>query len=152
MSRTIDDLVTSYERGKLTRRQLLAALAVVAGSGTAAAQAPTPGLVRPKSLDHISIRVSDLARSEAFYRKVFGFPPFRPLAGNQWGFDLPSGSYLSFNKSDPPGVVDHICVGLEDEVDIKKVLADLDAAGMKASAAGGLLIDPDGLRVQLAKR
>lgn len=152
MTDEADVLLTSYERGKLTRRQLLTALAVMSASGDVAGQPPTPGIVRPRTLDHINVQVADLARTEAFYRKLFGFPPFHALPGSASGFDL-QGSYLSFQKSETPGKIDHFCVAVEGDYDIKQVAQELEAAGIKAPTAGagqtGYIIDPDGVRIQL---
>ena len=87
----IDHLVRSYERGGLTRRQLLQALAVVAAPAAARAQAPEP-VASGRNLHHINLQVSDLARSEAFYRQLFDLGPTRVVQGpDNHGFDLPGG-------------------------------------------------------------
>src|SRR5688572_26529364 len=111
MIKDAEALLTSYERGTLTRRQLLTALALMGASGSVAGQQQTSGVVRPTSLDHVSLQVADPARTEAFYRKLFGFPPSRPIpsTGKIPGFDL-QGGYFTFQKSDTPGRIDHFCV------------------------------------------
>jgi catechol 2,3-dioxygenase-like lactoylglutathione lyase family enzyme len=147
-----DALLTSYERGKLTRRQLLTALGVIGASQTIIGQ--PSGVVRPTSMDHVNLQVADPERTEAFYRKLFGFPPSRPIpsTGRIHGFDL-QGGYFTFQKSDSPGRIDHFCVAVEGTYDIKNVGETLEAAGIKAPTAGGgtsgYVIDPDGIRVQL---
>jgi len=78
MIRDIDALVRSYERGTLTRRQLLHALALVATTPLAVkAQTTSGSLMKGRNLHHVNVRVSDIARSEAFYRNLFGFSPTR---------------------------------------------------------------------------
>ena len=70
MIEAIDTLVGQFESRDLTRRQLVQALnALAVGSGTAAAaQAP----FRAGSLNHASLAVSDVARSQAFYEELLG--------------------------------------------------------------------------------
>lgn len=70
-----DTLVASYERGTLTRRQLLLALATIAAPAAAGAQAPGGPVMKARMLHHVNLQVSDVARSEAFYRKLLGLPP-----------------------------------------------------------------------------
>ena len=72
MDSIVDDLVGRFERGALTRRQLiqgLSALVAAAGASPATAQ---PGPLRGMGIDHVSILVTDLQRSAAFYQRVFG--------------------------------------------------------------------------------
>jgi catechol 2,3-dioxygenase-like lactoylglutathione lyase family enzyme len=153
MAADIDLLLTAYERGRLSRRQLLGALGVIGASTPSAAQRPTVGIVRPSTLDHVNLLVADPARTEAFYRKLFGFPPSRliPATGQIPGFDL-QGSYVTFQKSETPGRIDHFCIAVEGPYDIKAVASELEAAGLKAPTLGGAtsgyIVDPDGIRIQ----
>ena len=66
----ISDLVDGYERGRVTRRELIQALAILAaaGAGTTASAAP----LRSGSINHVSVLVSDMTRSIEFYNRVFG--------------------------------------------------------------------------------
>jgi hypothetical protein len=64
----ISDLVTRFERGTLTRRELIGALALLAGAGTTASAATLKGA----SINHVSVLVTDMARSIDFYGRVFG--------------------------------------------------------------------------------
>src|ERR1041384_439956 len=69
----IADLVSGFERGALSRRQLIQALSmlVAAGPAAAVANAQAPGL-QGTGIDHVSVLVADMARSTAFYQRVFG--------------------------------------------------------------------------------
>src|ERR1041384_874656 len=69
----ITDLVSRFERGALSRRQLIQALSmlVAAGPAAGAVAAQTPGL-QGTGIDHVSVVVSDMPRSTAFYQRVFG--------------------------------------------------------------------------------
>ena len=70
MSRAIDGLLTDYETGRLSRRDLVLTLAALAAAPLPiAAQSPA---LKPRTLNHVSLIVSDLDRSVAFYQRVFG--------------------------------------------------------------------------------
>ena len=77
MSKSVDQLLTTYERGACTRRQLLSALAAIGIGGTAlsAGQQSRPGSSVAR-INHVNLRVSDLARSVKFYENLVG-PGFR---------------------------------------------------------------------------
>jgi catechol 2,3-dioxygenase-like lactoylglutathione lyase family enzyme len=150
----IDTLVTSYERGTLTRRQLLQALAVLAAPAAAGAQTASGGLMKSRNLHHVNVQVSDVARSEAFYRKLFGFPATRIVQGpDNHGFDLPGGGIIILQKSDRPGRIDHFCVGVDnfDAEGMRMALKTAGIAGVQGTARDNFFVsDPDGLRVQVS--
>ncbi|HET9359953.1 MAG TPA: VOC family protein, partial [Vicinamibacterales bacterium] len=68
MEREISKLVSRFEQGRITRRELIQAIAALAAlSTTASAAAP----LRAGSINHVSVLVSDLQRSIDFYNRVF---------------------------------------------------------------------------------
>src|ERR1700742_4141365 len=69
MEAIISNLLTRFESGALSRRGLIQGLTMLAAAG--GAQAQETGLKSVK-IDHVSIQVSDLPRSIAFYQKMFG--------------------------------------------------------------------------------
>ena len=87
MEHVIEGLLKDFERGRMTRRQLIQSLALAAAAaapaGTALAQGaqkastiPPPHDPAPWKtvwLDHISYAVSDYRRSTAFYRDLMGW-------------------------------------------------------------------------------
>jgi catechol 2,3-dioxygenase-like lactoylglutathione lyase family enzyme len=87
METIIAGLLNDFEKGRMTRRQLIQSLALVAAAaapGSVAAQsapakaAPIPRAFEPTGwktvwLDHISYAVSDYRRSTAFYRDLMGW-------------------------------------------------------------------------------
>jgi catechol 2,3-dioxygenase-like lactoylglutathione lyase family enzyme len=154
MIEDIDVLVTSYERGTLTRRQLLQALAVMATPVAALAQTGSASLMKGRNLHHVNVHVSDVVRSEAFYRRLFGFSPTRRVQGpDNHGFDLPGGGLIILQKSDQPGRLDHFCVGVDD-FDAERLRATVRGAGIQGvqgTASDNFVVsDPDGLRVQVS--
>jgi catechol 2,3-dioxygenase-like lactoylglutathione lyase family enzyme len=86
MEQVIAGLLTDFEKGKMTRRQLIQSLAMIVASPAAASAvqdaARTPSMIPPPKdpapwktvyLDHISYAVSDYRRSAAFYRDLMGW-------------------------------------------------------------------------------
>lgn len=153
MTDNIAAFLTGYDNGTLTRRQLLNALAVVA-TPRAAAQTPSGGLMKGRLLHHVNVQVSDVARSEAFYRTLLGLPPSRVVQGpDNHGLDLPAGGLIILQRSDTPGRIDHFCVGVE-SWNADRLRAAARTAGIErvqGTATDNLfVVDPDGLRVQLS--
>ena len=81
MTAEIERLVCCFERGTMSRRELIAGLgalcaapAVAAGAVVerSVAQAPAAAPIPVSGMDHIALRVSNLARSVAFYRDHLG--------------------------------------------------------------------------------
>src|SRR5258705_3693471 len=72
MEPIISDLLTRFENGTLTRRELVSGLAMVAASATGATAQQDIDF-KSADIDHISIQVADLQRSTEFYQKMFGF-------------------------------------------------------------------------------
>jgi len=153
MTEQIDRLVTAYDNGRLSRRQLLQALAVVAASPTAAAQTTAPAM-KGRLLHHVNVQVSDVAKSEAFYRTLLGLPASRVVQGpDNHGLDLPGGGLIILQRSDTPGKIDHFCVGVENW-NADRLRAAAKGAGIDrviGTANDNFFVaDPDGLRVQVS--
>jgi catechol 2,3-dioxygenase-like lactoylglutathione lyase family enzyme len=71
MQLIVEKLVSDFERGRLSRRQLAAALAALV---TGAQAAPKLAGVHAVSLNHVTVRVPDLERTSRFYQEFFGMP------------------------------------------------------------------------------
>ncbi len=150
----IDALVTSYEHGTLTRRHLLQALAMIAAPAAGAAQTAGGGVMKARTLHHVNVQVSDVTRSEAFYRKLLGLPASRRVQGpDNHGLDLPCSGLIILQKSPAPGRIDHFCVGV-DGFDGDRLRAAVKGAGfdgVQGTANDNFIVrDPDGLRVQVS--
>jgi catechol 2,3-dioxygenase-like lactoylglutathione lyase family enzyme len=117
-------------------------------------------VLQAAALDHFNIRVSDVAKSTAFYHKLFGGEllrvssvPANPTSPPGEAFYLRTGeSYLvisrAFAKS-PPGL-DHICMGIRD-YDAERTKMKLEQNGFAPERWNDDLWvrDPDGLLIQL---
>jgi len=154
MNDNIDVLVDAYDRGALSRRQLLQALAALAVPAAVGAQTGAGGVIAPRMIHHVNLQVSDVTRSEAFYRRLFALPPSRVVQGpDNHGLDLPGGGLFILQKSSTPGRIDHFCLGV-DQFNADRMRAAVKAAGferVQGTAADNFFVtDPDGVRVQLS--
>jgi catechol 2,3-dioxygenase-like lactoylglutathione lyase family enzyme len=160
MTDSIDNLLKQYEGGAMSRRELLTALTLLA-----AAPEPTSAqdsVFKARSFNHLNVRVADVARSEAFYRKMFGLPVVRPVVGAAYALDFPSGGFISLcpisvptcglKPDGRPGDIDHFGIGIDD-YDAARVEARLKAEGVKQIRNAGssvLFADPDGTMLQIS--
>ena len=112
MEATISNLVSQFEKGTLSRRQLVRGLAMLAATGTAASAAQNNIDFKTADIDHVSIQVTDLQRSVDFYRKMFDFSVVsedKPLGIVRLGTDR---TLVSLNRQSPPKIVDHFAIGV----------------------------------------
>src|SRR5215468_11074982 len=72
MRQAIDELVDRFERGALTRRELIAGLLALGVSAPAVAAPASPKPIEVGGIDHIALRVTDLERSARFYGDHLG--------------------------------------------------------------------------------
>ena len=73
MESIISNLMARFESGKLSRRELVQILTMLAAGGTASAAVQDELDFKNANIDHVSIRVADMQRSIDFYRRMFGF-------------------------------------------------------------------------------
>lgn len=154
MSTSIDHLVTQYERGDISRRDLLLALAALVAAappGRAADVAIGP----VKQLNHVSIFVPDVKKSVEWYQGVFGMTVLTP---QDPGVNLNTGTgFLGIYPAQAgaaKGSINHLCLGVEN-FDPDKTLQTLQDRGITArmrlrgDTKEVYLTDPDGVSVQL---
>ena len=169
MNSMVDSILDEYERGRLTRRHLVQALAALVLPTGALAQeasrAPAP-IVRGLSVNHVALTVSDVPRSFAFYERLFGVTRGWPAtdAGTGIHMDLPDG-YISIDSvAAQKGVITHFAVAVDhmDRVAAKRLadkinseLPDAKARDSYQANTGGSTVnlrDPDGFFVQIASK
>ena len=87
MQTRINQLVAEYETARLTRRELVFALPLTGTSaaltGRSMSAQTRPQVLRARSIKNVSIVVSDLQRSAAFYQQLFGLPVQRTFHQSQ---------------------------------------------------------------------
>jgi catechol 2,3-dioxygenase-like lactoylglutathione lyase family enzyme len=146
----ISELVTRFERGALSRRELIGGLALLAGS---AAGAPASGAtLKSASINHVSVLVTDMARSIDFYGRVFGLTLVNEDKANRIARLGAGGKVLvSLRVEPPPGVIDHFAIGVA-AFNRDAVTADLKGFGLTPAdniEFGFHVKDPDGAVVQI---
>jgi catechol 2,3-dioxygenase-like lactoylglutathione lyase family enzyme len=76
MEQVVSHLVEEFERGRLSRRELVQGLTIAAASAIpilpAAAATPVAPVVKATAVNHISYQVADYARSRDFYAGLLG--------------------------------------------------------------------------------
>jgi catechol 2,3-dioxygenase-like lactoylglutathione lyase family enzyme len=171
VTRVIDEMLERYERGQVSRREVITALsALFLTPGSASAQSgPAPVAVR--SLNHVSISVSNVDRSVEFYQSVFGMRVIsrEGVAGNPIAGQAPAApgagivvnlapgpgpEFLGIYKAEPAGHIGHFCLGVQnfDADATLKVLKDrgLNARMRTRGESKEIFVDdPDKVQVQL---
>jgi len=112
MEAIISNLVIQFEKGALSRRQLVRGLAMLAATGTAATAAQNDIDFKTADIDHVSIQVTDLQRSVDFYQKMFDFSVVsedKPLGIVRLGTNR---TLVSLNRQSPAKIVDHFAIGV----------------------------------------
>jgi len=144
----ITDLVNEYERGRLTRRELIQTLAMLAAAGATASAAP----LRSGSINHVSVLVTDMARSIEFYNRVFGLSVQNEDKANKIARLGIGGKVLvSLRVEPPPGLIDHFAIGVEgfSRDAVTKELQTMGLTPRENLEFGFHVKDPDGANVQI---
>ena len=154
MTTVADRLLSRYEDGDLSRRDLLLSLSALMAA-PAAAQTKEPP-IEVRSLNHVTMFVEDVSRSVDFYQGLFGMPVLSRQGG---GTNLAAGSDAQFlgifGGRGAVAAIDHFCLGVADfdRDRIVEVLAErgVDArVRMRDDVTPEIYFqDPDGIRVQL---
>jgi catechol 2,3-dioxygenase-like lactoylglutathione lyase family enzyme len=147
MQDTISRLLKTYENGKMSRRQLVQGLAVLAAGSSTLSAAGFEG----NGINHVSLRVSNLQRSTDYYQRTFGCKVNKRDGNNQLVFGK---GFLVLRQGTPPGKVDHFAIGV-DNFKKESVTADLKARGatpidQQGGGFGFHVVDPDGYPVQIS--
>ena len=157
MDAVISDLVTRFERGGLTRRQLIQVLsALVAAGGTAAPADAQPPKLQAMNINHTSVLVTDLQRSADFYGRVFGLNPVSEDKANKilrlgTGGTGVNSTLVSLRQQNPPGLIDHFAIGLQgfSQNTATEVLKQHGLTPANNIEFGFHVKDPDGAVVQI---
>jgi catechol 2,3-dioxygenase-like lactoylglutathione lyase family enzyme len=158
MDAIISELVVRFERGALSRRQLIQGLAALIG----ATAAPRPsaaqdgGGLKSTGIDHTSVLVTDLQRSTEFYQRVFGLTKVSEDTANRivrlgaggTGVDA---TIVSLRQQAPPGLIDHFAISVEnfDRQAVTQVLKQHGLTPRQNIEFGFHVTDPDGAVVQI---
>jgi catechol 2,3-dioxygenase-like lactoylglutathione lyase family enzyme len=151
MDSVVDDLVTRFDQGTLSRRHLIQGLTALAAAGAAAPAAAQTAPFKSTRIDHISIQVTDMARSIEFYEKIFGLRVINEDKENEIVRMGVTSIIVSLHRKAPVGIVDHFAIAI-DGFNRDAVTAELAKHGLKAEQNldyGFYVRDPEGIPVQI---
>jgi catechol 2,3-dioxygenase-like lactoylglutathione lyase family enzyme len=152
MQAMISSLVNRFESGALTRRELIQGFSMLtAASGTASIAHAQDAAIKAVKIDHVSIQVSDLPGSIAFYQKMFGLTVVSEDKPNEI-VRLGAGKVLvSLHHKSPTGLVDHFAIGVEkfNKELVTRELKQRGATPEENLDAGFHIKDPQGIGVQI---
>jgi predicted enzyme related to lactoylglutathione lyase len=154
METIISDLVQGYEKGTLSRRQLVQGLAMLAAAGAGGAAGVASAQQTPFTstrIDHVSMQVTDLPRSIEFYEKVFGLRVVNEDKPNEIVRMGTTKIIVSLHHKEPTGIVDHFAIAV-DGFKKDEATASLAKLGLKAEENldyGYYVRSPDGIPVQI---
>jgi predicted enzyme related to lactoylglutathione lyase len=153
MDSVIADIVSRFDRGTLSRRDLIRGLSVIAAAGAALPAAAQQTPFKSTRIDHISVQTSNLARSVEFYEKVFGLKILNEDKENKIARMGVTKIIVSLHEKQPVGIVDHFAIAIDD-FDRERVTAELAKLGLKAEENldyGFFVRDPEGVPVQIVR-
>jgi catechol 2,3-dioxygenase-like lactoylglutathione lyase family enzyme len=150
MTELILNLLQKFERGAMSRRELVQRLSFLPAPAAANLSAQTRGF-QGGFISHVSLSVSDLQRSADFYRNTFGLTVLSEDKKQEIVRLGKTRTLVSLRRAAPVATVDHFAIGVEG-FNRDAVTADLTARGVTPSQnveAGFHVNDPDGYPVQI---
>jgi catechol 2,3-dioxygenase-like lactoylglutathione lyase family enzyme len=155
MDSVISNLLRRFEKGSLSRRELVQGLALLAAGGTAASAQDVTSF-KAANIDHVSVQVGNLQRSIDFYQKLFGFTVVSQAEeGGVKIIRLGNARMLvSLNTGGLPGRVDHFSIGIPrfTRESVTSYLMQHGATPLQGDLAGLHIKDPDGVNVQISSQ
>lgn len=152
-------LLDNYATGRMSRREAACALvgltiapfgtlAAGHGAGSAEPAEPDESTFRATALNHLGLRVTDVARSRDFYQKHLGVSVIRDSAPGNCFLSV-GDNYMGLFRSSTPAI-DHFCFTVEG-YEANDAVAKLRKVGLSSRMEEDRVYfnDPDGLEVQL---
>jgi catechol 2,3-dioxygenase-like lactoylglutathione lyase family enzyme len=153
MELLVEKMLSDFESGILSRRQLAATLAgLAAGAASLASPAKAAPSLKAITLNHVTVRVPNLQKTSKFYREFFGM---RLAQQSETIHILTVGdSFFGIEQKPELPALDHFDFGLEGW-DAAAMRAKVKAAGLSLTAGARgdeesfKFNDPDGFVVQV---
>lgn len=116
-------------------------------------------------IDHVTLQVSDLARSKLFYEKALAALGYRLAFGEDgvfWAFDIDDGLFeIAQSDSRPPLTRVHVALRVKSKADVESFHRAALAAGGRDNGPPGprpqytpnyyasFILDPDGYNIEV---
>jgi catechol 2,3-dioxygenase-like lactoylglutathione lyase family enzyme len=160
MTTGIESLLEDFEERRISRRQLVASLLALMAAPRAAGAQQASQVAQARTINHVSIGVSDVARSAAWYQDLLGLDVVSRPGNGGINLGLGDGFLGIYSIPGFVGRAHHICLGVDD-YDPDAIAARLSALDIEARVdrnpnnrtSGGdqlYFTDPDGTTVQLS--
>src|SRR5258706_6121382 len=158
MEHIINRLLQEFERGKITRRQLIQTLAFTATAASAVGTAEAAAPANATYINHVSMQVADYTKTRDFYSGLFGMKVTGDDGKTQCRLEFGNNILIARNASSRPDGkvgVDHIAYSLAnwdtDKAVKPAVEAELKRRGLMIRTTEGSfhVPDPDGFEVQM---
>ena len=160
MQDSVENLVTLFENGTLTRQQFIQGLhAAMAPIGMTPQDDTSISTFRGRSLNHVTLSVTDVERSQEFYSRLLGGTISRRSIETDKGAKVDSASlafpdsFIALFKLGEPRV-HHYCVGVENfSIDAALVKLKSDFPESQPFTYRGKELyfrDPDGILGQIS--
>jgi catechol 2,3-dioxygenase-like lactoylglutathione lyase family enzyme len=152
MKSPLEELIQSFEQGRISRRSLLRAIPALAlapsviAAGTQADKAP----IRARKLNHFTLNVSDVKRSVDFYQGLFGMP-VQARQGSTVCLRIgPGPQYLALAPagSNPPSIDRSFGLNMEG-FNAESVVRALAPHGITPGDAGSDAVGPMKARIKM---
>jgi catechol 2,3-dioxygenase-like lactoylglutathione lyase family enzyme len=159
MESTIAKLLDDFDRGRMSRRQLIKSIAVVAAATaagvTSASAAQTSKGFKAVAVNHISYQVSDFAKTRDFYADLLGMKVVGDI-GTQCNMILGDTNTFLIPRKVPQGItpprIDHIAYTIENW-DKNAVKSELKRRGLNPTPDtenSFHVKDPNGFDLQIS--
>ncbi len=149
-----ETLVEDFQRGALSRRQLVSRLmglgaAMTLMQRTAEANLAEGGTFQATGLNHVALNVSSVPKSRDWYIKHLGLKVVMENGEENCFLGGEGGFFLTLFKGEHAGL-NHYCYTIKG-YDAEKAEETLKAAGLKPRREGNRVYfpDPDGIEVQV---
>ena len=158
MEHIISKLLQDFERGKITRRQLIQTLALAASAVSTVSTDEAAAPANATYINHVSMQVADYTKTRDFYSSLFGMKVTEDDGKTQCRLTFGDNILIARNASSRPGGkvgVDHIAYTLAnwdtDKTVKPAVEAELKRRGLNIRTTEGSfhVQDPDGFEVQM---
>lgn len=157
MEHIFANLLQEFERGKMTRRQLIQSLALAATAASAVRALPAPAAAadgktfKAISFNHVSYQVADYAKTRDFYADLFAMKVSED-DGKQCRLSFGDNILLPRTKPSNTPRIDHIAYTIENwDKEKDAVEAELKRRGLEVrgdTKTSFHTFDPDGFDVQ----